>query len=869
MSTLSPSVASASLRIRSLPEGMAAGFKQSPMGKLKKEYELETDSESSLESRATQIVSKRVLGISDIMDRGVFLIDNSSPSGRFGPETGFSLRTDSTVRDMQYLLDRANALRPGNSPCFRVDPHDSFMSVLKNAMELNEIHVAWMGLNRRMDLAQWNFEKYQSEYAARTDADVLLSPVSTDPELYDVFPRQKTFMSDVNYLFDNVPHHKDQLPANYQREYDWLPFHVPVPKHLQQVFPNRSPEERPSTVYYATTGERQEIALSARTSRGTGQDFEVPPPKPESQRRHPLRPAVVEDEQSSEEKERDERTKDAPLRSETMGMGMMGSTVQFKTPEEIFVPKSPRDLTGKGKASVGHLPNPLIGMASVSSYGDSISSLARYGGTKHRHARNVTTTAAKPDLGGIAEVGDEDSFHIEQAGKEQELSAYLPGGRPSHGLHAGTHVLEAGMNDLQNEGARGTKESGVKAQVDAEQNERVEILEMIRQTTTTGLNPEAVGTTGNARIPRATADLLNRLKGEGGLRPRRHRRTQISLHATGAPYGTMVPTIEPKVKIESLPEWDGNHDTGIDYFWDVGQIANLLGWLPKALGFWLPSRLKKDSQVQLWFSTLPAERQAEMRSHYLVYLQTIKDSYLGKKWQLKMNLQFEVQSFRQEGHEKESPQKFLGRRTRFLRLLAKTDEGGAMEVFQIMQKAPISWSTILVLENIKTSEELYSRVNKHEEALVEVFRRSAPGTDTLTVHNLSSTLKRLGFVQNQGAVATSSRPWKRANLTEAEGDDVEEASRGKAEAEEGLGQEEGEATIQQAYQVLKKRQRPPPKGGYPFSRNDHVTTKMGKAPPSPCKVCSSPNHWDRECPDWNVYIEKQKRGVLIVATSAL
>ena len=38
-----------------------------------------------------------------------------------------------------------------------------------------------------------------------------------------------------------------------------------------------------------------------------------------------------------------------------------------------------------------------------------------------------------------------------------------------------------------------------------------------------------------------------------------------------------------------------------------------------------------------------------------------------------------------------------------------------------------------------------------------------------------------------------------------------------------------------------------------FSRNDHVTTKMGKLPPSPCKACGSDNHWDKECPDWEIY----------------
>ena len=34
---------------------------------------------------------------------------------------------------------------------------------------------------------------------------------------------------------------------------------------------------------------------------------------------------------------------------------------------------------------------------------------------------------------------------------------------------------------------------------------------------------------------------------------------------------------------------------------------------------------------------------------------------------------------------------------------------------------------------------------------------------------------------------------------------------------------------------------------------------MGKLPPSPCKVCGSTNHWDKECPDWNTYLESSRR----------
>jgi hypothetical protein len=50
-----------------------------------------------------------------------------------------------------------------------------------------------------------------------------------------------------------------------------------------------------------------------------------------------------------------------------------------------------------------------------------------------------------------------------------------------------------------------------------------------------------------------------------------------------------------------------------------------------------------------------------------------------------MNLQFKSQSFRQEGHEKESPQKFLGRCIRMVRMLANSDDSGPLEVFLVMR----------------------------------------------------------------------------------------------------------------------------------------------------------------------------------------
>lgn len=38
-------------------------------------------------------------------------------------------------------------------------------------------------------------------------------------------------------------------------------------------------------------------------------------------------------------------------------------------------------------------------------------------------------------------------------------------------------------------------------------------------------------------------------------------------------------------------------------------------------------------------------------------------------------------------------------------------------------------------------------------------------------------------------------------------------------------------------------------------------------PPSPCKVCGSNNHWDKECPDWSFYEAKQQKAAYRIETN--
>jgi hypothetical protein len=414
----------------------------SPMAEFERNYSSHSETEASLFERATSISSKRTLEAGDILDRGVSLHDR--PVARFSLETSLLIRTEKAVKDMDSLLARSSALVPGRSTCFIVDPQYSFLRVLKSAGDLNQLIVAWQALSTRMALAQRSFIKYQNEFRATSIEEMPSSPGSTAPEVYSAFPKDGSPISDVNYLYENVPHMREVWPSNYEPGRVKVESAVKVPSHLAIAFPDRQAEERPYAFYYSEDGTRIIVPSSVRSSHGVGPSFTPPHPQSAGPSRRGRVSTRSESPAKNRKSERSppvkgiakDKAKEVPAPMDAAKVpiaasaGLLSPDTRFKKPEDLLVPSSPRDAMFATAVPGRGIPNPLKGMASsgqftypVPDVNESVSQAK--GGT------SLKRPTYRPSFSPVVDPQEEATFHEAYRASGRDAPPHLPNFPPA------------------------------------------------------------------------------------------------------------------------------------------------------------------------------------------------------------------------------------------------------------------------------------------------------------------------------------------------------------------------------------------------------------------------------------------------------
>ncbi|KAJ6570622.1 hypothetical protein DFH09DRAFT_1080178 [Mycena vulgaris] len=532
-------------------------FAERIMANIKKAYTEEHEMENSILARADLLAKKKSLEPHNILDRGV---TPDRDYARFTLDSGFSYLVKKTTADLQSLLKSASGLVSDRKTYFIIDPHSTFIGVLNGAESLAEMHVAWIGLSRRLDLAQSFLDKYMLEFYAEEGGDRPTSPVSTVDGVYERLPTGGSNVERLAFFFENVAHHRNQLPEGYDRDKKELTRDMTPPNRLLRAFPDRPVEERPSTVYYSAEGERREREIPERSSWRSSDSFSLPPETEDlrsslsskGKARFGYRPVEKmveiheEEEKELEYLDEEEYEAQGPINPMT---SIFGSDTPFKAKENFFPARSPPAVT-RAKAIPGpNLPNPLQGLAAPSSYGY-LNDSASQAGRRVRGWSASTAGATPVNRNRYASVGAHPGTGDQRWKRERDVPPHMeekgaPSSRTDRDYRQDTTYARTGPgggdggmdpenNSAGNEVSR--KPRRHRGNLESRQN-RDDHQGGDRNSGPIGPR----GPTGPSGPPDG---------GDGGSSDSGAPRYPYPHIAPGAPYGNIVLTIDPKLKIE-------------------------------------------------------------------------------------------------------------------------------------------------------------------------------------------------------------------------------------------------------------------------------------------------------------------------------
>ena len=186
------------------------------------------------------------------------------------------------VSELQIFLERTSAMIPERTSHFKVDPRDTLVAILKESSDHGQIHAAWMGLSRRMALAQENLYKYEMQYRGPLEGEdslVPTSPISTDVRIYEAIEGEEDRDFCMRHIYENIPHHQDQIhsPRKLRNGTAWSSI-IPLPNNIQDSTTSTLPTIPEQE--YTTDSPEEVTSRRDKGKRRITDEFTSPPTSP-------------------------------------------------------------------------------------------------------------------------------------------------------------------------------------------------------------------------------------------------------------------------------------------------------------------------------------------------------------------------------------------------------------------------------------------------------------------------------------------------------------------------------------------------------------------------------------------------------------
>ncbi|KAJ7740965.1 hypothetical protein DFH07DRAFT_699284, partial [Mycena maculata] len=314
-----------------------------------------------------------------------------------------------------------------------------------------------------------------------------------------------------------------------------------------------------------------------------------------------------------------------------------------------------------------------------------------------------------------------------------------------------------------------------------------------------------------------------------------------------------------KLNLERVPEWDGHGKTAIEYLCDMAELVRLSPQMVVDLG-----ALKFKGRAASWWRTLPTHVRSYLGQSWEFLLHAIQAHFLNANWLQERRREWEEMQFRQHGHEQEWPLDFLQRRELYHVFLYPDEEDGVQVVDHLLQTAPDVWAGTINSERYPDIFSLMAAVRRYCATLMGNW----------------TTAQHLGNLNNYYP-CRSNHNAHAADLEET--DSADEAEREDVEPSPAVEETNKDAFVASGFRARTPRpsNRPAnnsaprasssrqdwPQGktvkGYEFVKRDDIHSERAPAN-GVCYICSSANHFARDCPHYRKWLSLRDANMLQV-----
>ena len=125
----------------------------------------------------------------------------------------------------------------------------------------------------------------------------------------------------------------------------------------------------------------------------------------------------------------------------------------------------------------------------------------------------------------------------------------------------------------------------------------------------------------------------------------------------------------------------------------MGFLAGLSSKMKEGIAQLAP--FKWTSYARSWWETLPVPDRAYFSVNWDNMMVGIQAHFLDEEWVRDRTFEFDEMTFRNKGHEQESPLEYIQRRIRYHHFLHPDEVDGATAVARILRRQPVEWSQFL------------------------------------------------------------------------------------------------------------------------------------------------------------------------------